>query len=392
MFQRSQLHTPHTPAWFYRWASGLASASFKSQLDFVLNEVDPLLGIRRLAAELVAVTQETEDVKTFVLRPSVFWRGFVPGQYVAIELDVQGVRYRRNYSLSSSQAMFEGQRLVSITVKRVAGGVLSNYMHDHLAVGAIVHLSQARGAFVLANEEKTDTYPAPLHPAPLFVAAGSGITPVMAMIEALAASGQLARAVLIHAARYERDLIFHKRLAALARAHPEFRYCVQLSAGQGGRLTQASLLAQCPDIGRRAIYVCGPQGFMTSIEQAAMALGVPAQAIKTESFGLPAATRQGARASKEAPGPDGQKSVRVTLAKAHKTLQARGTQTLLELAEQAGLQPKYGCRSGICHECTCVKTSGRVKHAITGELMPDEQTHIQACMAIPVEDVAIASW
>ena len=80
------------------------------------------------------------------------------------------------------------------------------------------------------------------------------------------------------------------------------------------------------------------------------------------------------------------------LAKTQQTLTATGEKTLLELAEQAGLKPKFGCRIGVCHECKCTKASGRVMNTLSGELVSEEQTQIQACISIPVGDVEIENW
>lgn len=389
MKQLGQMKLSTKPASFYRWASRIPSTTLKSHLDFLLNEFDPLFAIQRLAAEVVDIIDEVEDVKTFVLRPSVYWKGFVPGQYVGIEIDINGVRVRRNYSISSSLSLFEQQGLISITVKRVEDGLVSNHLADALEIGSMLHLSEAKGEFILDPTSTED------QSKPLFIAAGSGITPIMAMILGLAEFDALDNVVLIYVVRRKEDLIFNQRLSALADANPGFTYLPHFSSSKRDRLDQNNISRYCPDIIKRTLYTCGPEGFMAIVKEAASSLGLGDHAIKSESFGLPKAKDMAERLSSTREATNGNTNnapVQVTLAKAQKVLQSTGTHTLLELAEQAGLNPKYGCRSGICHECKCVKSSGRVMNAITGEIVPEEQTHIQACTSIPVDNVSIESW
>lgn len=391
MNQLSHLNLSGTPASLYRWASRIPSTTLKTHLDFLVTEFDPLFSARRMAAEVVEIIDETQDVKTYVLRPSVHWKGFVPGQYIAIEVDIKGVRVQRNYSISSAESLFEREGLISITVKCVEGGAVSNYLADALRLDKVLHISEARGTFVLASEQER---------APLFVAAGSGVTPVMAMIEALAASNALGNARLVYAVNAEQELIFAKRLHALQERNPGFELLPHYSESKSGQLNHKSLLKYCPDVAERAIYTCGPAGFMDMVKGLAAELGMPESAVRSESFGLPRAKNIADRLSQTretcVSGDSGKTSnanpAHVTLVKAQTTLVAKGDKTLLELAEQAGLKPKFGCRMGVCHECKCEKSSGRVMNALTGELVPEEQTHIQACISIPVDDVSIESW
>ena len=118
--------------------------------------------------------------------------------------------------------MFEEQSLISITVKRVEGGIVSNYLADHLELDGLLHISEAQGSFIMdpiINSEETEIENAV---APVFVAAGSGITPIMAMLESMAQRTTLTKATLISAARSKDDVIFEQRLMELKAAHPYF--------------------------------------------------------------------------------------------------------------------------------------------------------------------------
>ena len=386
-----QTNFTHLSAAMYRWASKMSPLALSAPVDFFMTELEPLFATKRMAAELVSTRHETHDTTTFVLRPSIHWQGFVPGQYVAIEVDIAGVRYRRNYSISSSVRMFEEQSLVSITVKRVEGGIVSNYLADHLELDGLLHISEAQGSFIMdpiINSEETAIENAV---APVFVAAGSGITPIMAMIESMAQSSTLNKATLIYAARSKDDVIFEQRLMELKAAHPDFVMITHFATEASGHLNQQCLVDYCPDLANRAVYTCGPEGFMSTVRAASKALGVDIAAIKSESFGVP--RKQDTLANlAQLRSMSGRNEVNVTLSKTQQTLNASGEKTLLEIAEEAGLKPKFGCRMGVCHECKCTKSSGQVVNALTGELVSEEQTQIQACISIPVGDVAIENW
>lgn len=406
MNQLGHLNLSGTPASLYRWASRIPSTTLKTHLDFLVTEFDPLFSARRMAAEVVELIDETQDVKTYVLRPSVHWKGFVPGQYIAIEVDIKGVRVQRNYSISSAESLFEREGLISITVKCVEGGAVSNYLANALRLNKVLHISEARGTFVLASDDLAQKDSEKSNPkadaprAPLFVAAGSGVTPVMAMIEALAESNALGNARLVYAVNTKQALIFAERLHALQERNPGFELLPHYSESKSGQLNHKSLLEYCPDAAERAIYTCGPAGFMEMVQGLAAELGMPESAVRSESFGLSRAKNiadrlsqaRKTRVSCDSGKASNANPAHVTLVKAQTTLVAKGDKTFLELAEQAGLKPKFGCRMGVCHECKCEKSSGRVMNSLTGELVPEEQTHIQACISIPVDDVSIESW
>lgn len=391
MNQFSQSSLTRLSASMYRWANRVSPSALSMPIDFLVAELEPLFAAKRMAAELVSKKQETHDATTFLLRPSVHWQGFVPGQYIAIEVEIEGVRYCRNYSISSSVSMFEKESLISITVKRVEDGLVSNYLADNLEPDAVIHISEARGAFTMDTVAKSQPTTADNNAVPLFVAAGSGITPIMSMIELLAERNLLNDAVLVYAARSPEDEIFEKRLMELNTANPGFFITKHFATEASGHLNQKHLAEYCPDLALRTIYTCGPEGFMSTVRTAAEAMGVDASAIKSESFGSPRHKNALANLT-QARGEAGTMESSVMLAKTQQTLPATGEKTLLEIAEQAGLKPKFGCRIGVCHECKCTKSSGRVMNTLTGELVSEEQTQIQACISIPVGDVEIESW
>jgi len=158
-----------TTAW-RRW-------SFDRQAEFWLREFGTTWSLRAPRARVVDVIDETADTRTLVLAPGRRWPGHRAGQYVSIEVEVDGARVRRSYSISSGGAA-RGARRIAITVRRVPGGAASTALHQ-LRRGAVVGLGTPAGDFVLD---------APVAPKLLLVGGGSGITPIMAMLRNLADS------------------------------------------------------------------------------------------------------------------------------------------------------------------------------------------------------------
>jgi len=179
------------------------------QIDFWMEEIDPAWSFSALLARVVEVVEETHDVSTFILAPNRRWPGHRAGQFVTVEVEVDGVRMQRCYSLSSAP----GEGHVAITVKRVHGGRVSSWMHDHVRRGDVLRLGMPAGEFVLPEGA----------PKVLLLSGGSGVTPVMAILRALAQRNAVDDVVFLHAARSRRDVIFERQLAELATLHPGLR-------------------------------------------------------------------------------------------------------------------------------------------------------------------------
>ena len=124
---------------------------------------------------------------------------------------------------------------------------------------------------------------------------------------------------------------------------------------------------------------------MESIQVAAGQLGLSAEQFKRELFGVPRADVSDLAEQKSG-------EAHVSFNASGVLIKSSGADSLLALAEQAGLTPKYGCRAGVCHECTCQRISGQVMNMMTGKMIPEEQNQIQACISVPVGDLTISNW
>jgi ferredoxin-NADP reductase len=307
----------------------------------------PLRPGAELRGRVESVHPETADAATLVIRPGADWTGHVPGQYVRVGIDVDGVRCWRAYSLTHGPRA-DGR--ISITVKAVPDGHVSPYLVRHTRPGTLLHLEQATGEFVLPV-----TGPRKL----LFVTAGSGITPVIGMLRNLYPSTdsgvlQLPRSapydvVVLHVAPSEPDSIFLddlRRLEAAGAIRLVARY-----DDQHGILDLADLDALVPDLAERTTFACGPGGLLDAITEHHEARGL---SLFTEQF----------RVSMVVAGEGGQ----VTFDRASVTVDCDGGRPILEQAEDAGVLMPSGCRMGICYQCVLPMREGVVRDLRTGEL------------------------
>jgi len=339
--------------------------------DFILTEIDPLLSRAVWNARVVEIIRETPDAKTYVLKPPARWKGFVAGQHFQIGVEINGTRVRRTYTLSSTPAEYARTGTIRFTTKRIQDGRVSNWLFDHLTPGTIIQIAPASGEFTLAasNGKK-----------PLFLAAGSGITPFYSMLKQHLGQPKTPAISMLYYCRNSSEVIFAEALAELQRQHPEQFKLTLVLTDTDGFISQAQLQQHCPDLAERTVFMCGPQGFMDKATELLAAEGIDAGTIIRESFGAPYV-----RVSLD----PSQRQSEVAFTKAGIELKGDGSKTLLEMAEAAGLTPKFGCRSGICHECKCTKRGGQVIDARTGKLSSPDQEEIQACIAIPVGPVEV---
>jgi stearoyl-CoA 9-desaturase NADPH oxidoreductase len=328
------------------------------ELGDVLDVFHPLRGGRAgLQGRIVSVTPETAESATILVRPGRDWAGHVPGQYVRVGVDVDGVRLWRTYSLTHGPRR---DRNLSFTVKAIPGGVVSNHLVHRALAGQMIQLEQAEGEFVL---------PTPIPRKLLLVTAGSGITPVIGMLR-----NMFSRRVpvdtditLVHINQSESSAIFREEL----RAHSTAGHLslVERYDDCHGILDVDHLDELVPDLSERLTYACGPAGLLDALEKHHADRGL---SLTTERF----------RPVLVEPGEGGS----VTFADGRE-VEADGATPILDVAENAGVLMPSGCRMGICMGCVIPMRSGAVRDlrngaittAIPGETGP-EGVPIQTCI------------
>ncbi|MDT5346289.1 MAG: stearoyl-CoA 9-desaturase oxidoreductase [Mycobacterium sp.] len=309
--------------------------------DDYLKLLNPLWSARELRGEVVAVHRETEDSASVTIKPGWGFSGdYRPGQYIGIGLRIDGRWHWRSYSLTSIPQ--RDKKLISITVKATPEGFLSSHLVNGVEAGTIVRLAAPKGDFALP-----DPPPAKL----LLVSAGSGITPIMAMLRALKARGESPDIVHIHSAPSVDHVIFHDELRKLDDDHTGYRLHLQLTQDDG-HLDFAALDGIVSDWAERPTWACGPPAMLDSIDKVWTDAGAQDN-LHTERFVI-------ARTDKGGEGGI------VTFAISDKTVEADGATSLLEAGEKAGIQMPFGCRMGICQSCVLPLESGHVRDFRSG--------------------------
>ena len=315
----------------------------------------------RIRARVVERRAETPDCCTLRLRPNARWPGFLAGQHVGVEVELNGRRHVRRYSLTSDPAQ-RGD--ISITVKRQPGGQVSNWLHDEAAVGTVLGLQPPEGDFVL---------PPRLPDRLLMMSAGSGVTPLYAMLLELRNRRYHGDIAFVHVCRDGSHAIFDAALQALAGDLPGLRL-LRIETAGGGRPSTEALLAAVPDYAQRLTLLCGPDPMMKPIRSLWQQQGL-ADKLLWERYAavVPAA-------------PDAV-AVDVGCLRSGRQFSASTGQPLLLSAEAAGLAPRYGCRAGICHTCRYRKRSGRTENLLTGEVSEEPGEIVQLCISLPRSDL-----
>ena len=338
--------------------------------DDYLSMINQLWSARELRGRIVTVVPETEDAVTLVIEPGAGWHfDHRPGQYLGIAVAVDGRFHWRSYSLTCPPIQGDEQHRgqLSITVKAMPEGRLSTHLVRDLEPGTVVRLAPPRGEFVLPEPP-----PARL----LFVTAGSGITPVMAMLRTMDRRATLPDVVLAHSAPTEPAMLFRAELHELGRRHAGFTLHERFTRREGQLSLADSLESVCPDWREREAWVCGPNALLEDAERLWAAAGLD-RALHLERFSA-------AFAGGETEGGT------VRFAASGRVVQIDGATTLMQAGERAGVPLPFGCRMGICHTCVVPLLSGRVRDLRDGtEHDGGHQTMIQTCVTAAAGDCVL---
>jgi stearoyl-CoA 9-desaturase NADPH oxidoreductase len=316
-----------------------------------LDVVAPLRNGGVLRARVQAVRPETRSSVTLVLRPGRGWRPHLPGQYIRLGVDVDGVRLWRSYSVTS----VPGGRL-SVTVNAVKDGLVSTHLVRNAKAGMILHLDRPAGDFVL---------PTPRPGKVLFVTAGSGITPVMGMLRS--ALHELSDVVVVHSAPAHEDVVFGAELRTLA-ADGRIRL-IERHTRTDGRITPETLAETVPDLWERETWACGPNDLLDAMTAHWSRAGV-AEKLHVERF----------RPTFVVTGDGG----KVTFEKTGTVIDADGAVPILEAAESAGMLMPSGCRMGICFKCVLPLREGAIRDLRDGSVTiatEGDNVIVQTCIS-----------
>ncbi|MEQ1527985.1 MAG: hybrid-cluster NAD(P)-dependent oxidoreductase [Methylococcales bacterium] len=340
--------------------------------------------------EVVNRFSETPDTVTFQLaKPSSEVFSYLPGQYVTLSLLIDGRRVQRSYSLSSTPSRLN---TLEITVKRVANGVVSNWLYDNVHIGDSLNLRGPFGKFSCIDEPQDKL---------LFLAAGSGIVPIMSMLRWFSDTYSHKDIHVLLCFRTPEAIIYRNELKLLAARQHNMHISITLTAkdieqydwsGLTGRVSRQMLAELIPDLPERSVYLCGPDAFMAECKNQLLSLKLPEQRLHCEHFRVskpslvvvenqeivkPAAHKVGA--------------YQISFAKSGRKMTTDGQTSLLELAEQSGINISHQCRVGNCGECMIKCLAGTVLMSEQAEIDDFNKSRgwVYACCAYPNSNLVV---
>jgi ferredoxin-NADP reductase len=324
-----------------------------------------------LVLKLASITQQASDAKTlrFVV-PHGQKLIARPGQFLTFSFLFDGKKVTRSYSICSSAAR---SGYVEITTKRVKQGCVSVFLNDRAALGMTIEAHGPFGRFCLDENKHQDI---------VLLAAGSGITPMMAMLRYMDDVCLEIRATLLYCVRTSSDIIFEPELEVLQSRLTHFDYHLMLSkphpewSGARGHVSREFIESTVKDIASRYFFLCGPPQFMEASRTILIDLGVKPDRILQERFGVPAL--KGAQTFSVNTSTDAV----VEFSRSSKTYVVRDGQTLLEAAEEHGIGIPSSCRQGQCGTCKTKLLAGNVQMDAEEGLDPDSkaQGFVLACV------------
>ncbi len=324
----------------------------------------------------IARTEETQDCATFELAaPTGQPFDYFPGQFVSVGAEIDGRTHWRAYSISSSPTQPE---TLSITVKRVQGGLVSNWLLDHWRAGMRLPALAPAGEFGVKSADLPRTM--------ALFSAGSGITPMMSIARWLLESNADVQIHFFHSARNDADLIFARELLVLDEGYSHFHLHLFLTRPQGtlpclaGRMDAVRMQALLPRDKPVQAWLCGQAGYMDDVTAWLKRAGLNEADIFRESF---EAVRTALKADA------GQFELNVPAL--GKTMQITAGETLLDVMEREGLPILGACRTGVCGSCKCKVEAGQVESSSTLPLTPEEieAGYVLACSASACSDLTI---
>ena len=329
----------------------------------------------RTRLRCVRVTPETHDVKTFtfITDPARVF-SYKPGQFITLEVPIDGKIIRRSYTISSSPSR---PYTLTITVKRAPNSTVSKWLHENLTPGFELNIAGPNGQFSCFHGPAQKL---------LFIAAGSGITPIMSMLRWLSDTASPTDVVLIYSVRTPSDIIFERELYLIgSKLGDKLRLGIvpaQVQAGQvwnglTGHFDEKLLTHFAPDFLEREVYMCGPTAYMETVKGALNGAGFPVHRLHQESFGAAPADPATAMPSvdprpkpapsakpKPQPAPtpiaETDTACEVVFKKSGKSISCKPHDFILEIAEEHGMELANSCRAGSCGTCRVTMVEGIV--------------------------------
>lgn len=309
---------------------------------------------------------------------------YTQGQYLTLRQTINGGEVRRSYSICSCPLDNE----LTVAIKRVEGGLFSNYANSELKTGDVLEVMPPNGRFYAelnpANEKSYVAF-----------AGGSGITPIISIIETTLRTEPKSDFTLFYANRKSSSIIFQERLEALKNKymnrfslhHVLSDEMVELDLYRGfidqekiKRFSRLFFDVESVD----EFFTCGPEPMMLSIRESLIELGVPTKKIHMELFTSPLGKLGGGK-PKEQTHVKAKSEVTVVLDGNNYTFPYDSRESILDVAIQNGLDLPFACKGGVCSTCICKIEEGEVDMDVNYALEPDELANgmVLSCQSHP---------
>lgn len=360
--------------------------------QFPVNQLSAALHPEKQYVTVADIKEWDENCKsfTFIADPT---RGteklayFKAGAYLSVSLEVEGMKISRPYSISSApKEALEGKYV--LTIKRVLGGIGSNYMLDHLNIGDQVTLSAPLGEFVYLPIRDGKTV--------IGVAGGSGITPFHSFAKAIADGDEDFNLILLYGSRTEKDILFKEEFEELQKKSDKIKVVHVLSDEEKtdyehGFVTAELIKKYAPEKEQYSIFMCGPAGMYNFLDQQIQTLGLERKWIRHELQGEVHAPKKLPDYPKEVEVPE-QVEITVHICDETYTLKADSDDTILQSLEKNGIAAPAHCRSGECGWCHSLLIKGQVyspkklEHRREADI---DFHYIHPCCTFPLTDLVI---
>jgi ring-1,2-phenylacetyl-CoA epoxidase subunit PaaE len=323
---------------------------------------------------------------------------FTAGQHLTVRRIEDGEDVRRSYSICSTPRELTERGLVRIGVKAVAGGVFSRFATQVLAPGQAVEVMPPLGHFTTAfAPDRIRAYAA--------VAAGSGITPVLALIATALEVEPQSTFTLVYGNRYARSVMFAEELADLKDRYPTRLQLMHMLSREpqdadvlSGRI-DADRFARLLDVGLLDVaadewFLCGPYGMVTDIRGVLAERGVADTTVHTELFHVDDAATPRAVVAEDAGPAAGDAAVTIVLDGRASSFTMRRDERVLDAALKIRAELPYACKGGVCSTCRAKVIDGRVEMARNYALEPDELAagYVLTCQASPVTETVTVDY
>jgi ring-1,2-phenylacetyl-CoA epoxidase subunit PaaE len=335
------------------------------------------------------VVKETSDTVTLYFDQPNPILDYKPGQFLTLVMDFEGKEHRRSYSLCTSPYVdpFPG-----ISVKRMSGGLFSNFLNERIFPGKTINVLKPLGNFTTDFHSKNKRHF-------FLIAAGSGITPIMGILKSVLANEPNSKISLLYSSKNEDQIIFEKDIKSLVEKNGERLQVIHnLSqpksewSGMKGRLTKETILdfaqkAELDNDFEKEYFACGPEGLMDNFMAVMTDLNVSKEKIHHESFYSAAAEKAHDDAVSGKTGAM-TRDVTVVIDGENHSVTVSPEKTVLEAGLDLGLNMPYSCQSGLCTACRGRLLSGKVKMDEDEGLSENEkdQGYILCCVARPLTD------